>query len=247
MAAGIGQGGNYFSQINQQVAKGPDSKTADNLRQTGGTANTQRKTTVKKGVEQEEGFTFSDAAKKSLQTSHKEHIEGHEHELAAHAGLQELEPENHEDHELKVKRGHERDQEEKTEKAKQQGATMLPDGFVRITSPEGVESVLAPDQVDALGTLDGNMQAVCGRLLGDIPESNLQAAERVLDNQMKTDQKQVAKLKPVPEAQDAGRMELKSAEFLGGPLDIREPGNDRGQPMTLEFPEPENELTAAAQ
>lgn len=247
MASGIGPNGNYFSQIGQQIAKGPDLKTAESLRQAGGTANTQRKTTVKKGVEQEEGFTFSDAAKKSLQASHQEHIEGHEHELASHAGLQELEPENNEDHELKVKRGHERDQEEKAERTRQQGATMLPEGFVRITSPEGVESVLAPDQVDALSNLDGNMQAVCGRLLGDIPESNLQAAERVLDSQMKTDTRQVAKLKPVPEAQDAGRMELKSAEFLGGPLDIREPGNDRGLPMTLEFSQNDAELAAAQQ
>ncbi|MBN9415965.1 MAG: hypothetical protein J0I12_11040 [Candidatus Eremiobacteraeota bacterium] len=136
MASSIGQGGNYFSQINHQVAKGPDSKTAENLHHTGGTANTQRKTVVKKGVEQEEGFTFSDAARKSLQASHQEHIEGHEHELAAHAGLQELEPENTEDHELKTKRGHERDQEEKAEKAKA-GATMLPDGFVRIRNDQG--------------------------------------------------------------------------------------------------------------
>lgn len=247
MASSIGQGGNYFSQINQQVAKGPDSKTAENLHHTGGTANTQRKTIVnKKGVEQEEGFTFSDAAKKSLQASHQEHIQGHEHELAAHAGLQELEPENSEDHELKTKRGQERDQDEKATRAKA-GATMLPDGFVRIRNDQGVESVLAPDQVDMLNALDGNMEKVCGRLLGDIPESNLEAAERVLDNQMKTDQKQVAKLKPVPEAQDAGRMELRSASFLGGPLDIREPGNDRGQPMTLEFSQNDADLAAAHQ
>lgn len=243
MASGIGP--NYFSQINQQTAKGPDSKTAENLRQTGGTANTQRKTTVKKGVEQEEGFTFSDAAK-SFQASHQQHIEGHEHELAAHAGLQELEPENNEDHELKTKRGHERDQEAKAEKAKA-GTTMLPDGFVRIRTEQGVESVLAPDQVDALNTLDGNMEKVCGRLLGDIPESNLEAAERVLDNQMRTDTKQVAKLKPVPEAQDAGRMELGSAKYLARPLDIREPGNDRGQPMTLEFSQNDADLAAAHQ
>lgn len=241
MASGIGP--NYFSQINQQTAKGPDAKTAENLRHTGGTAHTQRKTVVKKGVEQEEGFTFSDAAKKSLQTSHQEHIEGHEHELAAHAGLQELEPENSEDHELKTKRGHERDQEEKAEKARA-GATMLPDGFVRIRNDQGIESVLSPDQVGELKTLDGDMRTVSDRLLGDIPESTLEAAERVLDNQMRTDTKQVAKLKPVPEAQDAGRMELGSAKYLGTPLDIREPGNDRGQPMTLEFPEPQNELVA---
>ena len=247
MASSIGQGGgNYFSQINQQIAKGPDSKTAENLHHTGGTANTQRKTVVKKGVEQEEGFTFSDAAKKSLQASHQEHIEGHEHELAAHAGLQELEPENTEDHELKTKRGHERAQEEEAAKAKA-GATMLPDGFVRIRNDQGIESVLAPDQVDTLKLLDGNMDKVCGRLLGDIPEANLEAAERVLDSQMKTGQNQVAKLKPVPEAQDAGRMELKSASFLGGPLDIREPGNDRGQPMTLEFSQNDADLAAAHQ
>ncbi|MBN9415964.1 MAG: hypothetical protein J0I12_11035 [Candidatus Eremiobacteraeota bacterium] len=69
----------------------------------------------------------------------------------------------------------------------------------------------------------------------------------MLDSQMKTGQNQVAKLKPVPEAQDAGRMELKSASFLGGPLDIREPGNDRGQPMTLEFSQNDADLAAAHQ
>lgn len=247
MASGIGSGGNYFSQINQQIAKGPDAKTADNLRQTGGTANTQRKTTVKKGVEQEEGFTFSDAAKKSIQASHAEHIQGHEHELAAHAGLQELEPENAEDHELKAKRGSERDQDEKAEKANQKGTTMLPDGFVRIRSAEGVESVLSSEQVGALDSLDGNIENVARRLLGDIPETHLEAAERVVDNQLKDHAKPLTKLKPVPEAQDAGRMELKSASFLGGPLDIREPGNDRGLPMTLEFSQNDAELAAQAQ
>lgn len=243
MASGIGP--NYFSQINQQTAKGPDSKTAESLRQTGGTANTQRKTTVKKGVEQEEGFTFSDAAK-SFQASHQQHIEGHEHELAAHAGLQELEPENSEDHELKSKRGHDRDQEEKAQKAKA-GTTMLPDGFVRIRTEQGVESVLAPDQVDELRTLDGNLGEVCNRLFSDIPSAKLDAAGVYLDNQMKTDTKQVAKLKPVPEAQEAGRMELGSAKYLAKPLDIREPGNDRGQPMTLEFSQNDADLAAAHQ
>jgi len=227
--ASISPGGNYFSQIQQNLVKGPDAKTAENLRQTGGTAQAQRKSHVpSKGIGLEEGFSFSEAAHRSLQTAHQESIQGHEHELAQQAGLQELDPESNEAHELRVQRGHERDQEEKAS---------LPQGYVSITSPQGVEQVLAPDQVEKLGTLDGGLQYgdSVKTLLGDIPKANLQAAERVLETQMK-DVKATAKLKPVPEAQDAGRMQLKAVDFLVGPLEIREPGNDRCQPMSLEFP-----------
>ena len=233
--ATIGPGGNYFSQINQNLAKGPDLKTSENLRQTGGTANTQRKSsTGKKGAVQEEGSHLSEAAKKSLQASHQESIEGHEHELAQQAGLQEFDPESNESHELKLKRGHERDQEEKAEAANN---GQLAEGFVKVQSPQGVEQVLAPDQVDALSALDGDLDHVENRVLGDIPPSTLEAAERVLDTQLKDGLKPVAKLKPVPEAQDAGRMELGAVDFMVEPLDIRESGNDRSLPMSLDFPD----------
>lgn len=240
--ATIGSGGNYFSQINQNLAKGPDAKTAENLRHTGGTANTQRKSsTAKKGAVQEEGSSLSEAAQKSLQSSHAEAIEGHEHELAQKAGLQELDPESNESHELKMKRGYERDQEEKAEAT---NGGQLPEGFVTMKSPQGIEQVLAPDQVEKLGALDGDLEHVDGRLLGDIPQANLEAAERVLDTQLKDGLKPVAKLKPVPEAQDAGRMELGAVDFMVEPLDIRQTGNDRSLPMSLDFPDSMTEIAA---
>lgn len=242
MANSIGPGSNYFNQINQQIAKGPDSKTAENLRQTGGTAASQRKSQAprSKGVPGEGGLQLSEAAKKSLQASHQEHIEGHEHELAQQAGLQELETEGHESHELRVKRGHERDQEEKAEQADGADAP-LPAGYVVVKSGAGADQVLSPDQVETLQALD-DVSFTDRSVLGDIPQANLEAAERVVDTQLKDGAKKVAQLKPVPEAQDAGRMVLDGADFLGEPLDIREPGNDRSLPMTMEFPDSMTEI-----
>lgn len=251
MASSIGPGGNFF-QINQQIAKGPDSKTAENLRQTGGTANQQRTSSAPKakGPGQEGGLQLSDAAQKSLATSHQDSIQGHEQELAQHAGLQESDPESGEAQDRKLKEGFERDQEEKAETTKQ--GTPLPEGHTLVRSLDGVEQVMAPDQVDKLEALDGDIDRVERELLSDVPEANLEAANRVLDTQLKDGLNKVAKLKPVPEAQDAGRMELKGAEFMADPLDIREPGNDRTQPMSLDFPDSmieiakENAATALA-
>lgn len=247
MANSIGTGGaNYFERIANQQAKGVDSKTAENLRQTGGTAASQRKshTTKSKGVPQEEGagLQLSDAAQKSLQANHQEHIQGHEHELAQQAGLQETDTESNESHELRTKRGQERDQEEKAEEAN--GGGQLPQGYAVITSPGGVEQVLAPDQISALDSLDRDLDHVDQRVLGDIPDANLEAAGRVVDTQMKDGLNKVAKLKPVPEAEAAGRMQLQAAEFVTGPLDIREAGNDKLTPMTLDFPDEMTEMLA---
>ncbi len=234
MASGI-SGGNYFSNINQQLAKGPDMKTAENLRQTGGTANTQRKgsKTVKK--DEDGGVQLSDAAQKSLHAAHLEHIEGHEAELAHQAGLQETE-DNAESQDLKMKRGYERDQEEKAE-ASAAGHGQVPEGYGVVKGVNGVEQVVASDQIEELKALDNDLEHVENRVLGDIPQQSLEAAERVLDTQMKDGLKKVANLKPVPEAQDAGRMELSAVDFLVEPLEIRETGNDRSLPMTLDFPD----------
>lgn len=239
MASSIG-GGNYFSNINLQQAKGPDMKTAENLRQTGGTANLQRKgsKTIKK--DEDGGVQLSDAAQKSLHAAHQEHIQGHEAELAHQAGLQETE-ENGESHELKMKRGYERDQEEKAE-ANAAGQGQVPEGYGIVKGFNGVEQVVASDQIEELKALDNDLEHVENRVLGDIPQQNLEAAERVLDTQMKDGLKKVANLKPVPEAQDAGRMELSAVDFLVEPLEIRETGNDRSQPMSLEFPDSMTEI-----
>lgn len=241
MAQSIGGGSNYFMQLQQQIAKGPDAATAESLRQQGGTANTQRKsnTTKQKGVPNEDGgIQLSEAAQKSLHNAHADHIHGHEQELAHHAGLQETEGENNEDHELKVKRGHERDQDEKAEKAEGQ----LPAGFSVVKGQNGVEQVMSTEQVELINSLDSSPDVVDGRVLHDIPQANLEAAERVVETQLKGGVTKVANLKPVPEADTAGRMELGAAGFHAKPLDIREPGNDRLQPLSLELPEHDMEM-----
>lgn len=237
MASSIGPGGNAFL-INQQLAKGPDASKAESLRQAGGTAATQRRTSAPKakGAGEEGGVQLSEAASKSLQASHADHIQGHEHELAQQAGLQEDDPDSNEAHETRVKRGAERDQQEKAEADK--AGIKVPMGHLVVTSSQGVEQVLDPDQISELTALDNNAEHVYNKVLGDIPEASLEAADRILDTQMKDGMTKVAKLKPVPEAQDAGRMELKGADFVSGPLDIREPGNDRSLPLSLDFPDP---------
>lgn len=251
MANSIGGGGNYFSQINQNLAKGPDLKTAENLRQNSGTAASQRRTATKpsKGAASEDGgIQLSDAAQKSLQASHKEHIEGHEHELAHQAGLQEYEPDNAEDHEIRSKRGHDRDQETKAEQNRAGGQAALPPGSTVVVGKNGVQQVLTFEEVRQLKALDGDLEEqeeaenIEERVLGDIPDANLEAACKVLDTQMKSGLGKVAGLKQVPEAAQAGEMQLEGADFMGGPLDIREPGNDRLMPVQLDFPDSMEEI-----
>lgn len=238
--ATIGPGGNYFSQINQQLAKGPDAKTAENLRHTGGTANTQRKSsTAKKGAVSEEGSTLSDAAQRSLQTAHKEAIEGHEHELAQQAGLQEADPQNAENQELRRKRGYDREQEELMADGH------LGDGRVKLTSPEGAVQVMSVDDHDYLKKMD-DPDVTDSRLLDDIPEANLNAANATLETQMAQGVSKVAVLKTDPKVDAVAEvMEVHPLPALAEPMDIVGPGSDKtSKPVSMEFP-PEMERVAA--
>ncbi len=237
MAGSIG--GNHFYQINQQLAKGPDASKLENLRQTGGTAANQAKTSSTKGrpAVTESGIQLSDAAKKSLQTEHKEHIQGHEQELAHQSGLgEELQPESR--HEQHVEQGNQRYQESTTQQANP-GAAQAHEGQ---TSPDSADKVQARLQAAKLAAFD-DPETECQRVLADIPEANAEAAERVLEGQIKQQgMKKMANLKTGPEAQEAGRMEMRQASFMGGPLDIRDSENDLSMPMPLEFPEEMTEM-----
>ena len=227
-------GGNHFHQIQQQLAKGPDAHTLENLRQTGGTAAHQTKDSAPKGkpAANEGGIHLSDAAKKSLQSSHEEHIHGQEQELAHQAGLgDELQPESH--HEQRVERGQQRQQQTLKEQnaAGQQAPPQVQ------TSPDSADKVQARLTAAKLAAYD-DPETVYQKVLDDIPEANMEAAERVLETQMKQQGlKKMSNLKSGPEAQEAGRMEMRQASFMSDPLDIRDSENDRSMPMPLDFPD----------
>lgn len=204
--------------------------TLENLRQTGGTAANQTKFTAPKSTRPEAesgGVHLSDAARKSLQGKHDESIKGKEEQLAHHAGLgEELKPESK--HEQKVERGNERAKETVArQQAPQVEAPSAPDSAEKVQARLTAAKLAAYDDPDT----------VYQRVLEDVPDANLEAAERVLENQMKQGAKKMSDLKSGPEAQEAGKMEMKQASFLVDPLDIRGSGNDRSQPMSLEFPE----------
>lgn len=203
--------------------------TLENLRQTGGTAANQSKFSAPKSSKPEQesgGVHLSDAARKSLQSSHTEHIKGKEEELAHHAGLgEELKPESK--HEQKVERGNERAKETVAQQTPQAEAPSAPDSADKVQARLTAAKLAAYDDPDT----------VYQRVLEDVPDANLEAAERVLENQMKQGVKKMNNLKSGPEAQEAGKMEMKQASFLADPLDIRGSGNDRSQPMSLEFPD----------
>lgn len=210
----------------------------ENLRQTGGTAANQSKFSAPKSTRPEAesgGVHFSDAAKKSLQGKHEEHIQGREQELAHQAGLgEELKPEARQ--EQKVERGNQRYQE--TVNQKMSAPVPQPEGQ---TSPDSADKVQARLTAAKLAAYD-DPETVYHRVLDEIPEANLEAAERVLENQMKQGASKVSNLKSGPEAQEAGKMEMKQASFMSDPLDIRGSDNDRTQPMSLEFPDETLEL-----
>ena len=203
--------------------------TLENLRQTGGTAANQSKFSAPKSSKPEQesgGVHLSDAARKSLQSSHTEHIKGKEEELAHHAGLgEELKPESK--HEQKVERGNERAKETVAQQTPQAESPSAPDSADKVQARLTAAKLAAYDDPDT----------VYQRVLEDVPDANLEAAERVLENQMKQGVKKMNNLKSGPEAQEAGKMEMKQASFLADPLDIRGSGNDRSQPMSLEFPD----------
>lgn len=203
--------------------------TLENLRQTGGTAANQTKFTAPKSTRPEQesgGVHLSDAARKSLQGSHTEHIKGHEEQLAHHAGLgEELKPDSK--HEQKVERGNERAQETVAQQVPSGEAPSAPDSADKVQARLTAAKLAAYDDPDT----------VYQRVLDDVPDANLEAAERVLENQMKQGVKKMSNMKTGPEAQEAGKMEMKQASFLADPLDIRGSDNDRSQPMPLEFPD----------
>lgn len=212
--------------------------TLENLRQTGGTAANQTKFSAPKSTRPEAesgGVHLSDAARKSLQGKHNESIKGKEEQLAHHAGLgEELKPDSK--HEQKVERGNERAQATVAKQGPQAEAPSAPDSAEKVQARLTAAKLAAYDDPDT----------VYQRVLEDVPDANLEAAERVLENQMKQGAKKMSNLKSGPEAQEAGKMEMKQASFLAGPLDIRGSGNDRSQPMSLEFPDETMEMAKTA-
>ncbi|MFN8609037.1 MAG: hypothetical protein U0931_15995 [Vulcanimicrobiota bacterium] len=207
--------------------------TLENLRQTGGTAANQTRFSAPKSTRPEAesgGVHLSDAARKSLQARHDENIQGKEEQLAHQAGLgEELKPESR--HEQKVERGNQRYQESVSEKMA--GPSPQPEAP---TSPDSADKVQARLTAAKLAAYD-DPDTVYQKVLEDVPDANLEAAERVLENQMKQGVSKMSNLKSGPEAQEAGKMEMKQASFLADPLDIRGSDNDRSQPMSLEFPD----------
>ena len=203
--------------------------TLENLRQTGGTAANQTKFSAPKSTRPEAesgGVHLSDAARKSLQGKHDQHLQGKEEQLAHHAGLgEELKPDSK--HEQKVERGNERAKETVAQQNPHVEAPSAPDSAEKVQARLTAAKLAAYDDPDT----------VYQRVLEDVPDANLEAAERVLENQMKQGVKKMSNLKSGPEAQEAGKMEMKQASFLADPLDIRGSGNDRSQPMSLEFSE----------
>lgn len=208
--------------------------TLENLRQTGGTAANQSKFSAAKSSRPEAesgGVHLSDAARKSLQGKHDENIQGKQEQLAHHAGLgEQLKPESK--HEQKVERGNQRHQETLVQQGPQPEAPSAPDSADKVQARLTAAKLAAYDDPDTVNQ----------KLLDEIPDANLEAAERVLENQMKQGVSKMSNLKSGPEAQEAGKMEMKQASFLADPLDIRGSGNDRSQPLSLEFPDETLEL-----
>lgn len=234
MASGINSG-NYFSNLNTQLAaKGPDKAAVETARQTSGDAAQTAKSNTSKHS-RGEGVQLSDKAMKSLQNEHAEHMQGKEHEMAEHAGLQEYEGDNAERQEIRRERNSEAYQHEVSEG--QEGKT-------RVQSPTGAEQFLDAKQEERLTVMDDIDRH---DPLADIPDANLRAADQVFATQASKGLKPLANLKPVPEAEGAAELEVAITPTLTEPMGIREPGNDRTtQPMQLELP-PETERIAAEQ
>lgn len=242
MAGSINQ--NYFSQVNArfqtELTKG-DGATAQNLRNQSGVTHTAKKSTVKKGgTVAEEGASLSDAARQQLKTEqqhHSDHVAEHGQELAQQAGI-ETGHETSERGELGRKRGYDRDHEELPD-----GPT--PDGRVKLTSPEGKTQILKVEDHAHLERMD-DPDVTDRRVLDDIPDANLNAANATLDTQMANGVSKVAVLKTDPKIDAvAEAMEVKPLPTLAEPMDIVAPGNDKTtRPMSLEFP-PEMERVAA--
>lgn len=227
--------GNYYANLNSQLAaKGPDKAAVEQARQTtGDSAQTARSNTTKQS--RGEGVQLSDKAMKSLQNQHADQMQGKEHEMAEHAGLQEYEGDNAERQEIRKERNSEAYQHEVAEG--QEGKT-------RVQSPTGAEQFLDAKQDERLTFMDDIDRH---DPLADIPDANLRAADNVFATQATKGLGPVAHLKPVPESEAAADLETAIMPPLSTPMGIREPGNDKTtQPMQIELP-PETERIAAEQ
>jgi hypothetical protein len=199
MATPIGP--NPFHQVNQQMAKGPDAATLENLRQTGGTAAAQRKSEAPQSKEPETALELSQAAKRSLQ------------DPPAAPRQNQAGP----------------------------AAPSIPPAGPGADSADKVQARLAAAKLAAYDDPD----TVYQRVLEDIPEANAEAAERVVNAQMKQSVKKMSDLKSGPEAEQAGKMEMRQAKF-SGPLDICDSQTDRSLPLVLDIPDEMTEMAARA-
>ena len=243
MAGSVNNNVNLGFQINNrfqtELSRG-DGSTAQNLRNQSGVTNTAKKSVAKKGSEIEEGSNLSEAARQQLQTeqeSHAEHTAEHGNEMAHQAGI-EPHGDTPERSELRSKHGYEREQE-----ALADGPT--PDGNVKLTSPEGKTQILTVTDHAHLEQMD-DPDVTDRRVLDDIPDANLNAANATLDTQMVGGVSKVAVLKTDPKIDAvAEELHIDPLPSLVEPMDIVGPGSDKtSQPMTLEFP-PEMEQVAA--
>ncbi|MBT9585409.1 hypothetical protein IV102_18855 [bacterium] len=234
---------NYFANVNARfqtdLAKG-DGTTAQNLKNHSGVTHTAKKTTVKKGGNIEEGSNLSEAARqqlKSEQAQHADHMAEHGHEMAQQVGI-EPHGDTPEQNELRSKRGYEREQEELADGP-------VADGKVKLTSPEGKVQIMTVEDHSHLKTMD-DPDVTDRRVLDDIPDANLNAANATLDTQMANGVSKVAVLKTDPKIDAvAETMHVDPLPNLVEPMGIVEPGNDKTtKPMPLEFP-PEMEQIAA--
>jgi hypothetical protein len=242
--ATIGGGGNLGAHINAQFAKDlqrGDSPVAQNLRTNSGVAGQQKRSQgPKKGAGDESGVTLSDNARQQLKTEsehHASYVAEHGQELAQQSGLTQSEDAN-EQSELRQKRGYDRDQEALAEGE-------VPPGFVQVESPTGETQLISEADHAQLEMMD-DPDITDNRVLDDIPDANLEAAQGVMDTQLAQGVSKVAALKSNPEVEAMTEvMEIEAAPPLAEPMDIVGPGSDKlSGPMPMEFP-PEMEQVAA--
>jgi len=246
VAHGISGGGFNAAQINAQFAKDlakGDSAAATSARNNSGLTAQNKKGAAPANKQvggEESGITLSDAARQQIKSEtehHAEFVAEHADELAQQAGLYETE-DSPEQAELQRKRGYDRQQEELGESA-------LAPGFVQLQSPTGEVQVVSEELAIKLNTMD-DPDYTDSKLLDDIPDANLQAANATLETQMSKGVSKVAEFKSDPKIDAvAETMEVEPVQMLSEPMDIVGPGNDKlSGPMTLDFP-PEMERVAA--
>lgn len=234
MATPLNTGSFINQQFANQLGRG-EGKSAENLRNQSGVTNTQKKTTVKKGGNiAEEGSNLSPAAREALkseQAQHAEHMAEHGQEMAHQSGL-DVPADDHEQQELRSKRGYERDQDTKTE-----GPTADGKNF-KMAAPDGTLQVIPAEDHAYLTKKMDDPDFTDAKLLDDIPPKSLQAAEAVMDTQMAKGVSNVAKLKTDPKIDAvAETMEVEPAPKLVDPMPIRDTTNDpKMQPVQMELP-----------